>query len=87
MLLEVASPSCATPMGHKQHHNFVLIYGQCRTHNLAAYKDIPSSLQGTTWINRCWGPGPLTDLGVLANNKKIQEGNNLTSLKHSLPTI
>lgn len=70
MLLEVASPSCATSVGHKQHHNFVLIYSQCRNHHLAACKDIPSSLQGTTWINLCWGLEPLTDLRLLVKNTR-----------------
>lgn len=72
-MLQVASPSCATAIGHKQNHNFVLIYGQCRNHNLAACKNIPSSLQGTTWINLCWGSEPLTDLRLLANKKYKEE--------------
>lgn len=29
-----SSPSCATPVGHKQHHNFVITYGQCRNYLL-----------------------------------------------------
>lgn len=63
----------AAPMGHKQHNNFVLTYGQCRNHHLAACKDIPSSLPGTAWISLCWGSEPLTDLRLLANNKKTKE--------------
>lgn len=72
-LLEVASLSCATPTGHKQYHNFVLSYGQCRNHHFTACTDLPSPLQGTTWIHQCWGPEPLTDLRLLANNKKYKE--------------